>query len=457
MPIYLGINKNGGFIGDKRLRWAYLGDSLIYQYDIIAPTLTVASPNGVSEDEPEYISNLVNYKIYGYALDENGGKVSVYVNDNPVVYFPPAGENGHWVYNDIDLSLEEGKVYRYDIYAVDSAGNKSETVTRYLCYDTAAPVLTVINALGATSSAPAYIQSDVTYRYTFSGTVSDNAGISSIKVNGVDAIIDGTNWSAELSLAPNTTHAIKIVAIDNGGKSSTIVGYICVETYYQQAARIAGTTVQSSLTDTLSNSNVCTAIANNPTAYNIMAIHYKSEMTDYIDKKFSNELNLLNFKCRAKTYLFKNGNQCINVTGGWTADNGAIESNQIRIYGYWDQHKADTYDGYGGEAGGAYTVNKLDLTGFNKYGCTMSVKGGQYGSSSYGMGGSSYNGNSYWYADGYTTNTFLATSGDTATATYYTVETMGAGKYASVRISDPGEINGIVYAGTGYFYEIWVE
>lgn len=65
------------------------------------------------------------------------------------------------------------------------------------------------------------------------------------------------------------------------------------------------------------NSTVCTAIAGNSTAYGIMSAHYKSSMSSYIDSNFSDALNLLNYRCKAKCYLHRNGNKCTNITGDW--------------------------------------------------------------------------------------------------------------------------------------------
>ena len=80
--------------------------------------------------------------------------------------------------------------------------------------------------------------------------------------------------------------------------------YLRVEAYYQQAARTAGTTVQSSLDATLKNSTVCNAIAGNSTAYGIMKSKYSSDMNSYIDSNWNAGLNLLNYKCKLKTYVF---------------------------------------------------------------------------------------------------------------------------------------------------------
>lgn len=216
----------------------------------------------------------------------------------------------------------------------------------------------------------------------------------------------------------------------------------------------------TSIEEALANSKICTALAGNAEAVAIMKANYRTEMSAVIDSDFSDELNLLNFKCKAKTYLFKNGNKCTNITGGWTVDNGSFGSNYVEVHGVFDWDKANSYDGYGGEAGGAYTVNKLQLTGFSKYGCYCAVNSGGYTAMKLAMGGSVHNGNSYWYADGYTQNAFVSTTDDIEATTYYTTETMDDTKRASVRASDPSAHPGnasLIFNIKGTFYSIWVE
>ena len=152
-----------------------------------------------------------------------------------------------------------------------------------------------------------------------SGTASDDSGISKVTVNGNQASLSGSSWSYTLtSLATNTTHTITIVATDGAGNTNSAVRYLRVEAFYQYSARISGTTVQSSLANTLTNSTVCAAIANNSTARSTMKTKYSSTMVSYIDSNFNDGLNTLNFQCSLKCYLFKAGNECTGVTGGWS-------------------------------------------------------------------------------------------------------------------------------------------
>lgn len=352
MSVCLGNKeKREIFVGNTRIRSAYVGDILVYQYDTVTPVLTVEQPRGLSESAPEYISNLVNYKIWGYATDA-ASNVSVYVNNNKVVYFPPEGENGHWVYNDLDLILEEGKVYSYDIYAIDKAGNKTETITRYVCYDTAAPSLDVIAPTGVSAENPTYCQSDDTYMYMAQGYVDDVAGIDAMTVrasNNTDGtstlagvvltqeeqIVNGVasvrmKWSAILHLKTNSAYTVTIVAKDKAGKTTTQTRYIRTESYYQQAARIAGATAQTSLHNTLTNSVVCSTMANNAISCDIMKSHYSAEMTEYVGQQsmWSNGLNKLCYNCKLKFYIIMNRAGAL----GFCA-NGGLEMYQKGIDG----------------------------------------------------------------------------------------------------------------------------
>lgn len=54
--------------------------------------------------------------------------------------------------------------------------------------------------------------------FTVTGTVSDDSGVSSVKVNGVDATITGNTWSADISLTGTTVTA---VATDTAGNETT--------------------------------------------------------------------------------------------------------------------------------------------------------------------------------------------------------------------------------------------
>lgn len=219
--------------------------------------------------------------------------------------------------------------------------------------DSSAPTLTVSNPAGDSFDNPTYT-GDSTYRV--SGTVTDTgSGVKAVYVNDIAAIIDGNLWYLDINITDELT-TIYVYAIDNAGNNSDVITrYIMLEPYYQQAARIAGTTPQNSLDATLKNSAVCQAIAGNETAYGIMAEHYKSDLAKYIDSNFSSGLNLLCYRCKAKTYLYRPNDTCSNVTGGWT--------NIIYDSAYSAMRPGSTTDS---NTSIGYTTNLIDFRGFNK-------------------------------------------------------------------------------------------
>ena len=346
--IYTWIDENRGTLGDT-----------------IPPTLTITAPTATTSGSPTYTSSS-SYTVKGTASDDSGiSKVTV----NGTT----AELNGNnW---SLVITLSANTTTTLTIVATDGAGNQS-TATRYVYYDSSAPSLNVSAPAGTSSSSPTYYQSDSTVSYTVSGTVSDNAsGIKSVTVNGSAASISGNNWSKALSLATNTTHTITIVAIDGVDRTTTITRYIRIEAFYQQAARTAGTTVQTSLANTLTNSTVCTAIAGNSTAYGIMKSKYSSNMKTYIDSNFNDGLNLLNYKCTLKCYLFNAGNSCTNITGGW---NGTVTNTPFggtEVKGTITSNQLNTLFDQDGTKGVAYlrTTNSINRSGYSKVGLSASV------------------------------------------------------------------------------------
>ena len=202
----------------------------------------------------------------------------------------------------------------------------------------------MVTPTGTSSSSPTYYQSDSTASYTVSGTASDDSGISKVTVNGNVAELNGSSFNFTLSLATNTTHTITVVVTDGAGNQNTITRYVRIEAYYQQAARIAGTTIQTSLANTLTNTTVCTAIAGNSTACSIMKAHYASDINSYNcnTTHFNDSLNLLAYKVGgSRVYLHRVVNNttvynCNNIHGGWYQPsdvvtlNGANDNNNTK-------------------------------------------------------------------------------------------------------------------------------
>lgn len=205
----------------KMIKEIWHEGKLLWQYDSTAPTLTVSAPAGTASASPTYTLTGATYRVQGTVSDADSGVKAVYVNG------AAATISGSTWYKDVTLTAHN--ITPIEVYAVDNAGNQTDTITRYVCYDNAVPSLAVAAPTGTSSSSPTYVQSDSAYSYTVSGTVSDASGIKSVTVNGQSATISGNNWSKTLSLATNTTHTITIVATDNAGRTTTVNRYLCVE------------------------------------------------------------------------------------------------------------------------------------------------------------------------------------------------------------------------------------
>lgn len=354
MAVYRGNKEiKDLFYGGRRIKKVYLGDVLLYQYDSVAPVLTITAPAGTSSGAPTYTTG-ATYRVQGTVSDVDSGVAAVYVNGQAATI------SGTSWYRDITLAANTTTTI--SVYAVDNAGNQTATVVRYVRYDSAAPSLSVTAPTGTSSGAPTYVQSDGAASYTVSGTVSDASGLRSVTVNGQAATISGNSWSRSLTgLATNTTHTITVVATDNAGRTTTVTRYLRVEAYYQQAARTAGAAVQSSLDATLKNSSVCSSIAGNSTAYGIMAAHYKSQMTSYIDSNWSEGLNFLCYRCKTKCFLLRSTTSyCTNITGGYSKTN----SGRMWAASSWQDRDAT-----------AFAVNQLNLNGYTTLTATVRIVG----------------------------------------------------------------------------------
>ena len=375
MAIYLGNKEiKDLFYGGKRIKEAYRGSALLYQYDSTKPVLTITAPTGASSGAPTYTTGST-YRVQGTVTDADSGVAAVYVNGQT------ATVSGDTWYRDITLTADT--VTAIQVYAVDNAGNQTATITRYVRYDSAAPALSVTAPTGTSSGAPTYVQSDGAASYTVSGTVSDASGLRSVTVNGQAATISGNSWSRTLTgLATNTTHTITVVATDNAGRTTTVTRYLRVEAYYQKAARTAGAAVQASLDATLKNSSVCNSIAGNSTAYNIMSSHYKSNITSYVDSNWSEGLNLLAYRCKAKCYILHNNNQCSGISGGWTyswTNNlaGATKQATLNSSGLYASFQRDNGDGAYTDTYTARANWSVNVSGYSKVQWNMSFSGSQ--------------------------------------------------------------------------------
>ncbi len=188
---------------------------LLYQYDSTAPALTVAAPTGTAGGAPTYYTSGTTYRVQGTVSDAESGVAAVYVNDSAAVL------SGNTWYKDITVAANTTATVQ--VYAADKAGNRTDAITRYVRYDSAAPSLAVTAPAGTASGSPTYTTGA---SYTVSGTVSDASGIRSVTVNGSAASVSSGKWSKTLSLTANTTTTVTVVATDNAGRTTTVTRYV---------------------------------------------------------------------------------------------------------------------------------------------------------------------------------------------------------------------------------------
>ncbi len=189
---------------------------MIYQYDIIPPTLTVDNPKGASSSNPTYIGSS-SYTVNGTVKDTESGVESVTVNGKA------ATVNGN-NYSCTLTGISATAVTPIKVIATDVAGNTS-TVTKYLRYDNEKPTIS-INAPGIYDAASGSY-------FTFSdsvpigGTVTDSlSGVQSITVQGSAASLSGTNFSSRINLVVGNRTTVKVTAKDKAGNVSEKIIYV---------------------------------------------------------------------------------------------------------------------------------------------------------------------------------------------------------------------------------------
>ena len=176
--------------------------------DIGGPTLTVTYP------EPDYITSNLTITVTGTASDDVA-VASVMVNGNAATLTPsgPAPSVGF----EATIGLNYGP-NQIQTVATDTSG-KTGSDTRTVYRDEGPPTLIWTPADGSSSSSP---------NITVQGTATDDAGIKSITINGVEVTFESTNnpsdpnevsFSVPLTL-PDGDNFIEIVAIDISNRST---------------------------------------------------------------------------------------------------------------------------------------------------------------------------------------------------------------------------------------------
>ena len=207
------INLECIMAGNDLIAEVWRQQDLVYQYDCTAPTLTITAPAGTAAATPSYYTAGAVFRVQGTVIDTESGVAAVYVNNQP------ATVSGTSWYKDV--TLPANTTTSLSVYAVDHAENRTETMTRYVMYDNAAPVLTVSAPAGQSAGAPTYVTNG---SYRVSGTVSDSgSGVAAVYVNHAAATISGSNWYKDISLSGDVTTTISVYATDRAGKSSAAV------------------------------------------------------------------------------------------------------------------------------------------------------------------------------------------------------------------------------------------
>ena len=193
--------------GNTLISEIWAGNVLVYQYDSTAPALTVTAPAGTASGSPTYYTSGTTYRAQGTVSDAESGVSAVYVNGSAAVL------SGNTWYKDITVAANT--TVTVQVYAVDKAGNRSATITRYVRYDSAAPSLAV--------TTPANNAVVTSANVTVSGTASDASGLRSLTVNGVAVSVaaNGT-WSRTITLGGTGANTITVIVTDNAGRTTTV-------------------------------------------------------------------------------------------------------------------------------------------------------------------------------------------------------------------------------------------
>ena len=86
---------------------------------------------------------------------------------------------------------------------------------------------------------------------------------------------------------------------------------------FNQALELVGLDTVGSVEELLSNSDYCTTLSRSTEACAIMKNYYSSNIVEAINTNWNEGLNTLSYQCNLKCYLFKDGNECNDITGGW--------------------------------------------------------------------------------------------------------------------------------------------
>ena len=120
----------------------------------------------------------------------------------------------------LNLVVLEPGANRVTLDAEDCAGNvRHLTITVY--YDAAPPHISITSPASGELITASTLLAD--------GAFSDDVGIDHITVNGVNAILHATTWSAVLTFPLDGPREITAIAVDRAGRQSTITIPVTVD------------------------------------------------------------------------------------------------------------------------------------------------------------------------------------------------------------------------------------
>lgn len=124
---------------------------------------------------------------------------------------------------DVVLPLVEG-VNTFELKVVDLVGHETTEVITVNKNDTVGPVVTLASPVEDYAS-------EKLFKVTVSGTVADDANVTSLKVNGIAATtFNGTTFSHELTFTENGINNVEITAVDEYGNETTVTRNVVVDT-----------------------------------------------------------------------------------------------------------------------------------------------------------------------------------------------------------------------------------
>ena len=189
-----------------------------YTYDKVGNPVTVTYPNNTQAsytfDPLHRLTHLVNQNQstlnklseFSYTYDSAGRRSHVMLTDGAIDYrYDSIGE--------LTSEIKTSTTNPYQItYEYDPSANRTRMVK-----DGKEHLYTYNNANQLTQES---INGPATLPITITGTASDASGIQTVSVNGVNATLEGSNFTCQLNLSPGV-NILTVIATDPAGNTAT--------------------------------------------------------------------------------------------------------------------------------------------------------------------------------------------------------------------------------------------